>query len=336
MSEKIFISMGDYNGIGPEVILKSLSSPITPGVTAVILGHPEVFSHYAPALGIASELNVIESPGEAVPDALNLIQCCDDSDIRLSPGTISESAGKASMKAVEYGIDACLSGDADALVTAPISKEAIHLAGYSVPGHTEFLAEKAGTRHFMMILASGNLRVGLVTGHIPLHRVSRELTSELIFNKVLTLHLSLKRDFGINNPRIAVFGLNPHAGDGGVLGTEEIGIITPALARAEESGIIVDGPMPADGFFGSGLQKEYDGILAMYHDQGLVPFKALSFGTGVNFTAGLSFIRTSPDHGTAFGLAGRNLADERSFREAFKLAVEMVRNRKNAGETNDE
>lgn len=336
MSEIIVISMGDYNGIGPEVILKSFSSPLPTGVTEVILGHPEVFSHYSRTVGMSPGLNVIESLDDALPDTLNLLQCCEDDDIRLSAGTISESAGRAAMKAVEYGIDACLSGEADALVTAPISKEAIHMAGYTVPGHTEFLAEKEGTRHFMMILASGDLRVGLVTGHIPLNRVSEELSSELIFNKIQTFHLSLKRDFGINNPRIAVFGLNPHAGDGGVLGTEEIEIITPALARAEESGIIADGPLPADGFFGSGLRKKYDGILAMYHDQGLVPFKALSFGSGVNFTAGLSFIRTSPDHGTAFSLAGKNLADEKSFQEAFKLAADMVRNRKHAGKANGE
>ncbi|PWN07060.1 4-hydroxythreonine-4-phosphate dehydrogenase PdxA [Rhodohalobacter mucosus] len=335
MSEKIVISMGDYNGIGPEVILKSFSSSFPSGEAVVILGHPDVFSYYANTLDMAPGLNVIDSLDRAQHGSLNLLQCCDDGDITLSPGTISESAGRAAMKAVEYGIDACLSGDADALVTAPISKEAIHKAGYTVPGHTEFLAEKADTRQFMMILASGNLRVGLVTGHIPLQNVSAEITPELILNKLETLHLSLMRDFGINKPRIAVFGLNPHAGDGGVLGTEEIEIITPALARAEESGIEADGPLPADGFFGSGLQKKYDGILAMYHDQGLVPFKALSFGSGVNFTAGLPFIRTSPDHGTAFGLAGENRADARSFSEAFRLASDMVRNRKKAVKTND-
>lgn len=333
MSEKIVISMGDYNGIGPEVILKSFSSPMPSGNTAVILGHPVVFRYYARTLGLPPGVNIVESLGDAQADTLNLLQCCEESDIELSPGTISESAGRAAMKAVEYGIDACLSGDADALVTAPISKEAIHLAGYTVPGHTEFLAEKSGTRHYMMILASGDLRVGLVTGHIPLQQVSGDLSSELIFDKLYTFHLSLKRDFGVKNPRIAVFGLNPHAGDGGVLGTDEIEIITPALARAEESGVTADGPLPADGFFGSGLQKKYDGILAMYHDQGLVPFKALSFGSGVNFTAGLPFIRTSPDHGTAFGLAGKNLSDERSFREAYRLASDMVHNRKKSGES---
>ena len=336
MSEKIVISMGDYNGIGPEVILKSFSHPMPAGVTAVILGHPEVFSHYARALGLSPKLNMVDSPGDAQTGTLNLLQCCEDSDIDLSPGSISESAGRAAMKAVEYGIDVCLNGEADALVTAPISKEAIHLAGYMVPGHTEFLAEKADTRHFMMILASGNLRVGLVTGHIPLHRVPGDLSSDLIYDKLHTFHLSLKRDFGIVNPRIAIFGLNPHAGDGGVLGSEEIEVITPAIARAEESGLKADGPLPADGFFGSGLQSNYDGILAMYHDQGLVPFKALSFGSGVNFTAGLPFIRTSPDHGTAFGVAGKNRADERSFLEAFGLAKDMAINRKKAVKAHDE
>jgi 4-hydroxythreonine-4-phosphate dehydrogenase len=324
--------MGDYNGIGPEVVLKSLSKPLPENVTPVIMGHPDIFSYYASTLDRSPDLSVINSLNNTLPGKVNLIRCCNDEDIELAPGSTTRKAGLASMEAVEAGIDACLSGEADALVTSPISKEAIHLAGYRVPGHTEFLAMKSETDDVTMILASGNLRVGLVTGHIPVRRIPEELTADLLLSKLRTLNESLTRDFGIPEPKIAVFGLNPHAGDGGVLGNEEIEIITPAIAQAVKGGIKADGPLPADGFFGSRMQDQFDGILAMYHDQGLVPFKALSFGSGVNFTAGLPFIRTSPDHGTAFGIAGKNRADERSFLEAFRLAVTMVKNRKKAAD----
>lgn len=327
MNVTVVISMGDYNGIGPEVILKSFRQPVSENTTPVILGRPEVFEFYARTIDDTPEFKLIDSIREAVAGTLNLLPCCNDSVIELNPGSVSGRAGLAAMNAVETGIEACLSGKADALVTAPISKEAIHLAGYTVPGHTEFLAEKSGTQDYMMILASGSLRVGLATGHIPVRRIPEELSKMLIISKLKSLHNSLKNDFGIDQPKIAVFGLNPHAGDGGVLGSEENDIIIPALHEATKMGFQTDGPFPADGFFGSGLHREYDGILAMYHDQGLVPFKALSFGSGVNFTAGLPFVRTSPDHGTAFGIAGLNRADERSFHEAFRLAVELATNR---------
>ena len=333
MSVKIAISMGDYNGIGPEVVLKSLSSPLPDDVSVIIMGHPEVFTFYASSLNNSPEIHRAATAAEAMPGKINLISCCADDEVQLSPGATSGKAGLASMKAVEAGIDSCLSGETDALVTAPISKEAIHKAGYNVPGHTEFLAMKSDTPDVTMILASGDLRVGLVTGHIPVSRIPDELTENLLLRKLQTMQNSLKRDFGIPKPKIAVFGLNPHAGDGGVLGNEETEIIAPSIAKAVKDGILADGPLPADGFFGSRMQDQYDGILAMYHDQGLVPFKALSFGSGVNFTAGLPFIRTSPDHGTAFGIAGKNRADERSFQEAFQLAVKMARNRKKAGNT---
>ncbi|MDX1642381.1 MAG: 4-hydroxythreonine-4-phosphate dehydrogenase PdxA, partial [Balneolaceae bacterium] len=207
------------------------------------------------------------------------------------------------------------------------SKEAIHMAGYDVPGHTEFLAEKTGTKEVVMVLASDDLRVALATIHIPLKDVKKSLQKDKLQRYLRILYRSLNVDFGIEKPKIGVLGLNPHAGDGGVIGNEEIELITPALQELSEEGILVDGPFAADGYFGSQLYKIYDATLAMYHDQGLIPFKALTFGTGVNFTAGLPIIRTSPDHGTAFNIAGENIADEQSFQSAYQMAVMMAKNR---------
>jgi len=327
MNPTIAVSMGDYNGIGPEVALRHISKMTFSESSPLFIGHESVFNFYSDMLGYRIPSRIITGPEQIEPGIVNIWNSSDDEEIDIIPGMNSKNAGAAAMKAVEAGIDFCLNGYCDALVTSPISKEAIHKAGYDVPGHTEFLAEKTSTDNYMMILVSGNLRVGLVTGHIPVKDVSSNINSSLILKQIQTLHKSLNHDFGIIEPKIAVLGLNPHAGDGGILGREEIELITPAIRKANAENITAEGPFPADGFFGNRMYEKFDAILAMYHDQGLIPFKTLSFGTGVNFTAGLPIIRTSPDHGTAFGIAGMKKADGQSFTAAYNLAEKMAVNR---------
>lgn len=324
MKPIIAISMGDFNGIGPEVVLKTLSSRKNDQATPVVLGHIDVLKFYDRS---NIEFHVIEEPSQIKDGVVNVLNCVSDDDLDIKPGNITQKAGLYAMLAVECGIEWCLQDKADALVTAPISKEAIHKAGYNFPGHTEFLAEKTDTSEYMMILASENLRVGLATVHVPLTVVASLITQKKLVRHLDVLSKSLKQDFNIKEPKIAVFGLNPHAGDGGVIGSEEIDIIEPAVKHAQKKGIAAQGPFAADGFFGNSMQKEFDAILAMYHDQGLIPFKALTFGSGVNFTAGLPIIRTSPDHGTAFAIAGQNKADHHSFESAYNLAIKMALNR---------
>jgi 4-hydroxythreonine-4-phosphate dehydrogenase len=323
MKPTIAISMGDFNGVGPEVILKHLSKMDLSSSTPLLIGSETVFQFYEKSLNIRVARHRISETSEIEEGSVNILSISDIDESDIQPSKISKSAGLAAMKAVEYGINSCLAGQADALVTAPISKEAIHKAGYIYPGHTEFLAEKTGTELVTMILATDQLRVGLQTGHIPMKEVSGSINSNDIVYKIESLDKSLRENFGIDHPKIAVLGLNPHAGDGGVLGTEETEFIQPAVNEVHKKGIHAEGPFPADGFFGSRKHTQYDAILAMYHDQGLIPFKALSFGKGVNFTAGLPIIRTSPDHGTAFDIAGQNKANPDSFTSAYNLAVKM-------------
>jgi 4-hydroxythreonine-4-phosphate dehydrogenase len=323
MKPTIAISMGDFNGVGPEVILKHLSKIDLSSSTPLLIGSETVFQFYEKSLNIRVARHRISETSEIEEGSVNILSISDIDESDIQPSKISKSAGLAAMKAVEYGINSCLAGQADALVTAPISKEAIHKAGYIYPGHTEFLAEKTGTELVTMILATDQLRVGLQTGHIPMKEVPGSINSNDIVYKIESLDKSLRENFGIDHPKIAVLGLNPHAGDGGVLGTEETEFIQPAVNEVHKKGIHAEGPFPADGFFGSRKHTQYDAILAMYHDQGLIPFKALSFGKGVNFTAGLPIIRTSPDHGTAFDIAGQNKANPDSFTSAYNLAVKM-------------
>ena len=232
------------------------------------------------------------------------------------------------MTAVEAGINACLTGETAALVTAPISKEAITLAGYNVPGHTEFLMEKTSSDQVLMMLVSDDFRVALATIHIPVREIAAALNENLITSRLTLLHNALVNDFGISNPKIAVLGLNPHGGDGGVIGREEIELIQPVIRNMNDNGLKLRGPFAADGFFGKSLQNDFDAVFAMYHDQGLIPFKALTFGRGVNVTAGLPIIRTSPDHGTAFDIAGKNKADPGSFSSAYNLAIQLASQKK--------
>lgn len=328
MSSYIGISGGDYNGIGPEVIIKTLTHCDLSGVTPIILSSATVFDFYLNRFNLKLSYHRATSMDDIQPERVNILESYGSEQPVIAPGRCTDHSGKCAMLAVEKGVGLCMDGHTDALVTAPISKEAVNMAGYHIPGHTEFLADKTGTDHFMMMLVNGALRVGLATGHIPVSEISKQLTETLILQKVRIIHQSLRQDFNIPAPKIAVFGLNPHAGDGGIIGTEEMEIITPAMEKARDEGIELTGPHPADGFFGNRKHETFDAILAMYHDQGLIPFKTLSFGTGVNFTAGLPIIRTSPDHGTAFDIAGKNKADPSSFGQAFKQAIALAKNRK--------
>src|SRR5699024_2674920 len=327
MSQRIAISSGDINGIGPEIILKYLHGRNLEGHNAIILSSPKVIEFYKRKLSIYISYHLISEIEDAVEGALNLLASYDVSEADITPGKLSRQSGQYAMEAVEIGIELCKNGKADALVTAPISKEAVNLAGYNIPGHTEFLAERTHSSNFMMMLVNEELRVGLNSTHIPIGAVKQTVTETSIIRRAKLMHQSLKDDFAISKPTIAVLGLNPHAGDGGIIGKEEQNIIAPAIQKLKRKGLNVTGPHPADGFFGNQSYKDYDGILAMYHDQGLIPFKTLSFGKGVNFTAGLPIVRTSPDHGTAFDIAGQGKADTGSFGRAFKLAIHLSENR---------
>jgi 4-hydroxythreonine-4-phosphate dehydrogenase len=295
----------------------------------VIYGSHKVAAYHRKNLDLQGfNLNVINSLEEVNPKRVNIINCVDD-DIKVDLGVSTTDAGKAALAALERATEDLRSGGLQALVTAPINKKNIQSANFKFPGHTEYLEEKFGTgTPALMMLINDVMRVAVVTGHIPVSKIATELTEKLIVDKLTVFNESLKKDFSIGRPRIAVLGLNPHAGDNGVIGDEEQAVIIPAMKKAESKGILCVGPYPSDGFFGSGNFDKFDGVLAMYHDQGLIPFKTVSMDTGVNFTAGLSVIRTSPDHGTAYDIVGKNLASEESFRQALYLAYDVYQSRK--------
>jgi 4-hydroxythreonine-4-phosphate dehydrogenase len=328
---RVAITLGDPNGIGPEVVLKSLHDPgLMPSMTPVVIGSAHVLRVHADVLGFSDlDIHVVDEVPDEVPHGdVALLDVADEAEPPVTFGAVTADGGRLAMKAVERAVDACLAGTVDAMATAPISKEAINRAGYDVPGHTEFIAERTGSAKPTMMMVAGGLRVGLVTGHIPLSAVPSAVTEEAILEKVRVLDASLRRDFAIDDPKMAVFGLNPHAGEAGAFGPEEDEIIAPALEAARQEGFRVEGPLAADGFFGTQLDADFDAVLAMYHDQGLVPFKALAFDHGVNYTAGLPIVRTSPDHGTAHGIAGKGMALPGSMRSALELAVAVARHRR--------
>ncbi|ASB49509.1 4-hydroxythreonine-4-phosphate dehydrogenase PdxA [Alkalitalea saponilacus] len=329
---KIAITQGDINGIGYEIIFKALADPrILEICTPVIYGSSKVAAYHRKALNLpAISLNNIRSADEAHPKRINMVNCLDD-NVRVELGKPTEISGNAAFLALEKAVEDLKKGSADALVTAPINKKVIQSNQFDFPGHTEYLASSFSGKP-LMLMVSDLLRVGVVTGHIPLSQICSALSSELIIEKLRILNQSLKKDFMIRKPRIAVLGLNPHAGDNGLLGKEEDEIIKPALEKAKEEGIMAFGPYPADGLFATENTRKFDAILAMYHDQGLAPFKALSFSTGVNYTAGLPIVRTSPDHGTAYEITGQNQADEQSFLSAIYTAIDVFNYRKNFDE----
>ncbi|OYU95552.1 MAG: 4-hydroxythreonine-4-phosphate dehydrogenase PdxA [Bacteroidetes bacterium B1(2017)] len=331
----IGITMGDMNSIATEVIIKSLlDNRINDYCVPVVYGSPKVISYWKKALGFHDfNLNIIKSLDQINHKRSNILVCWEE-ETEIKPGEATELAGKYALKSLEAATKDAVAGHIQAIVTAPLNKNTVNTATFPFKGHTEYLAQQAGTDH-LMVLTSDELKMALVTGHIPVKDVAGALSIEGIQKKINLLNTSLKKDFGIVKPRIAVLGLNPHAGDNGLLGQEEKEIIIPAVDKAKnDNQVLVFGPYPADGFFGSNQYKNFDGILAMYHDQGLVPFKYAAFDSGVNFTAGLPFVRTSPDHGTAYNLAGKNEASEQSMRNALFLAIDIWAMRNNIAEIN--
>lgn len=326
---KIGISIGDINGVGLEVILKTLSHrKMVDMCVPVIYGSSKVVSYHKNIVDIDFQFQSTTSCEKLNLNKVNVINCWEE-NVNITLGQASDESGKYAYKALETATIDLRNGAIDALVTAPINKAAMKMANFPFPGHTEYLTKELGSQESLMLMVNGDLRVGLVTNHLPISQVAKAVTRDRIMRKLRIMEDTLRIDFGIDKPTIAVLGLNPHAGDGGVLGDEEEKLIRPIIAQRKKAGSLIMGPYPADGFFGSSQYRKFDGILAMYHDQGLVPFKALSFGEGVNYTAGLSAIRTSPDHGTAYDIAGRNMADPSSFRSAMYAAIDIARNRTN-------
>ena len=324
----IGISTGDINGIGPEVIMKTLLDPrLEEMCIPVIYGSGRVLTRYRKLLNLLKfNFNQVDNIKDIHPKRINVINCTED-DIDVFPGTITPEAGKLAFDALESVTRDLLRKNIDALVTAPINKKNIQNENFQFPGHTEYLAMNAGKDDYLMMFHSEEMKIGMVTGHIPLHKVSETLTEELIMSKALMFNDVLKNDFDIHRPKIAILGLNPHAGDNGLLGNEEQDVIIPAINKLKEQNVLAFGPYPSDGFFGNYSFKKFDGILALYHDQGLIPFKTIAFERGVNYTAGLPFIRTSPDHGTAYEIAGKGIANIDSFREALYLACDIAKRR---------
>lgn len=325
---RVAITHGDTNGVGYEVIFKTFAEPAMLELcTPIIYGSPKVAAYHRNALGIQANFTIINSAADAHNGKLNLLTTFDE-EVKVELGSPSKEAGAASLKALERAVEDYRNGLFDVLVTAPINKNNIQGDRFNFCGHTEYLEERVGDGNkSLMILLNDVMRVALVTTHLPIKDVAGTITKELIVEKATIFNKSLKRDFRVYNPRIAVLALNPHAGDGGLIGTEEQEIIAPAIKELSGNGVYAFGPYAADGFFGHGTYESFDGVLAMYHDQGLAPFKALDRGDGVNFTAGLPIVRTSPDHGTAYEIAGKNVADESSFRNAVYVALDVFRNR---------
>ena len=325
---RVGITHGDINGVGYEVILKAIGEEgMTDLFTPVIFGIPELVEKAKGLVDLPNlRVNVIEEASQAKDGVVNVVKL--KHTPKLEPGEISKEAGKSAVEALEEAVEALKDESIDVLVTAPISKEAIQSESFNFPGHTEFLTERIGEGHQgMMILCNDTLRVALLTIHIPISKVAESVTESKIVDSVKLFANTLKKDFGIPRPTIAVLSLNPHAGDGGLLGEEEERVLKPAISSLMQEGILAFGPFPADGFFGHGSYKKFDGVLAMYHDQGLAPFKTIAETGGVNYTAGLPYVRTSPDHGTAFDIAWKGEANPSSMRDAIYMAIDIFRRR---------
>lgn len=325
---KIGITIGDPNGIGPEVVIRALSdSRILSMITPVVYGSTRVIAFYRKVMEL-EEFNYsqVKVRGQFLPKTVNIVNCWEGTT-EIMPGRPSKETAEAALTCLETAVADARDGVIDGFVTGPIDKNTIHSERFPYRGHTEYLTEVFKATESLMLMAGSNLRVGLVTEHVPLNGVPAMITRERVELKIRLLELSLKNDFNIQKPRIAVLALNPHAGDEGLIGEEENNTIKPVIADLKSKGKLIFGPFPSDGFFGSRSHLRYDATLAMYHDQGLVAFKALAFDDGVNFTAGLPVVRTSPDHGTAYSIAGKNQADESSMRAAIYLASDIIRNR---------
>ena len=331
MKPTIAITIGDFNGIGPEVTLKSIASPkIKKSIQPVLIGSFDIFQFFVKMLKLDIELIAVDNLSTKIKSgSVPVLTVHPATSKSIQLGKISPDSGVCAGMAIEHAIKLCLNKEVDAMVTAPVSKEALHFAGYNFPGQTEMLAMLTRSERVTMMLLAKTMRVALATVHIPIKKVSENLFVDRIIEKLETVNSSLKNDLGIKKPSIAVLGLNPHAGENGAIGGEENEIIIPAIKKANEKGIAAVGPFPADGFFASGAYKNYDAILAMYHDQGLIPLKMTGFDEGVNFSAGLKIIRTSPDHGTAFDIAGKKIANPGSMISAIQLATSIIKQRNN-------
>ena len=326
---RVGITQGDINGVGYEVILKAVGvEDITDLFTPVIFGHASIAEKAKEKFELQNlKLNVISEASQAKDNKVNLVDLKGE-DPEVQPGIVSKESGQSAVKALDAAVEALQNGDIDVLVTAPISKEAVQSESFHFPGHTEYLSAKLGDgKEAMMILCNDILRVALLTVHLPITKVADNITEDKIVEAGEKFAATLKKDFGIVRPTIAVLSLNPHAGDGGLLGREEEEIIKPALTKLIQKGVLAFGPFAADGFFGHGSYKKFDGVLAMYHDQGLAPFKTISTSGGVNFSACLPYVRTSPDHGTAFDIAWKGEADPVSMRDAIYMAIDIFRRR---------
>ena len=323
------ITHGDVNGVGYEIILKLFSEPAMLELcTPVIYGSPKVATYHRKAMDLGTNFVTIQRASDVVDGKLNLVDCLTE-EVKIDFGQPSAESGRAALAALERAMADYKEGLFDVLVTAPINKATIQGEGFHFPGHTEYIQERVGEgNEALMILMNDALRVALVTTHLPIREVAPAISKEAVKRKLRIFYEAVRKDFNVEKPRIAVLALNPHAGDGGLLGTEEQESIIPAISEMEKEGVFCFGPYPADGFFGNRTYEYFDGVLAMYHDQGLAPFKALAMTDGVNYTAGLPIVRTSPDHGTAYDIAGQGKADEASLRQAVYTALDVFRNRK--------
>ncbi len=323
---RIGITQGDVNGVGYEVILKAFEpAGMFEYCTPIVYGSPKVAAYHRKSMDISTNFSIINSADEAEDDKLSILACTSD-EVRVEFGKEDVATGKAALESLERAIQDYKDGLIDIIITAPINKHTIQSEDFNFPGHTEYLEDKLGEgQKSLMLLMKDDFRIAVVTGHIPLRDVPTTLTADLIKEKIAIFNTTLKEDFGISRPQIAVLGLNPHAGDNGLLGAEEQEVIAPAIKDMCEEGVLCFGPFASDGFFGANTFKKFDGVLAMYHDQGLIAFKILAMEDGVNYTAGLPVVRTSPAHGTAYDIAGKGLADESSFRQAIYAALDIYR-----------
>lgn len=331
---RVAITHGDYNGISYEIIIKALSdNRVLELFTPVIYGLPKVIGYHRKYMKMSDfNYQIVGKAQNIMYQRINVVSVGDE-EMKIEFGKSTQAAGVLAYKALETAVQGLKKNKVDILVTAPINKANTHSADFHFPGHTEYLTDRFGAKDSLMLMVSGNLRVATVTNHIPIREVAESLTEELLLNKLNILQESLKKDFLIDLPKIAVLGLNPHAGEQGLIGGEDENL-SAVLIKAKRQGMLVFGPFPADGFFGSGAYKKFDAVLGMYHDQALIPFKLLASETGVNFTAGLPIVRTSPDHGTAYDIAGKFEASPVSMREAIYLAITIFHNREKWREMN--
>jgi len=326
----IGITLGDINGIGPEVVIKTLNdSRILNLITPVIFGSTKTLAYYRKMFELHNfQYSQVKAEGMINYHKINVVNCWEEM-VEIKVGSVTTEGGQCAYKSLTKAVNYLKKGHVDALVTAPINKKNIHSDDFDFVGHTDYLTTEFEAPDSLMLMVSENVRVGLVSAHVPIREVANQVTTENVESKLKIFIKTLREDFGIEKPKIAVLGLNPHAGEEGMIGTEEVEVLDPLINKFRQQGKLIFGPFPPDGFFATLQHKKYDGILAMYHDQGLIPFKLMDFEMGVNYTAGLSIIRTSPDHGTAYGIAGKNISDHTSMQEAVYLAAKIVKNRKN-------